>query len=121
MELAKRDDCTGCGACLEICPKKAISYRDDHEGFPTPAINQDLCVECGLCRKVCPVFHPVKRNTIRGAYAAQLNDDPTTLKKSTSGGVFTALAREILGRGGIVFGCVWDENYDAILVSAESE
>ena len=54
MELAKRDDCTGCGACLEICPKKAISYRDDHEGFPTPAINQDLCVSCGTCVDNCP-------------------------------------------------------------------
>ena len=121
MELAKREDCTGCGACLEICPKKAIRYRDDHEGFPTPVIDSDKCVECGLCQKVCPVFNPPEKTGIKAAYAAQLSDDPETLKESTSGGVFTALAREILRRGGIVFGCVWNESYEAVIVSAENE
>ena len=120
MELAKRDDCTGCGACLEVCPKKAVSFHDDAEGFPTPVIDRDRCVDCGLCRKACPVFSPVKEHSVRAAYAAQLKD-AGALKKSSSGGLFTAFARVILSRGGIVFGCVYDENYNAVIREARTE
>ena len=119
-KLAPAEECTGCGACIERCPKKAISYRDDKEGFPTPVIDTEKCVECGLCTKVCPVFHPVKENAIRAAYAAQFKDD-RALKESSSGGLFTAFARVILSRGGVVFGCVYDEHYNALIREAKTE
>ena len=54
MELAKAYDCTGCGACEQKCPQKAIFFSDDHEGFPTPHIQKDKCIECGLCSYICP-------------------------------------------------------------------
>ena len=70
MKLVDAASCTGCGACLQICPKKAIHYRDDAEGFPTPYINESMCVECGLCEKICPAIHFPVTNTIQAAYAA---------------------------------------------------
>ena len=45
--------CTGCGACLNICPKIAISMMEDEYGFVFPSIDKEKCVNCGLCDKVC--------------------------------------------------------------------
>ena len=120
MELAKAYDCTGCGACEQKCPENAIYFLKDREGFPTPHIQKEKCIECGLCNKVCPALNMPGVNRIRKAYAAQLKDS-NTLRDSTSGGVFTALAREIFRRGGVVYGCVWNDHYEAIIGKAERE
>ncbi len=47
--------CQGCLAhpCREICPKKAISFKDK-KAF----IDQDACIKCGLCAKTCP-YHAI--------------------------------------------------------------
>ena len=29
-------ECTGCGACVSICPKQAITMQPDAEGFLYP-------------------------------------------------------------------------------------
>ncbi len=120
IALATKDYCTGCGACMKICPKGAITFVPDEEGFPGPQIDNDVCVKCGLCEKTCPALNFPKTNTIQAAYAAQIKDQEA-LKDSSSGGVFTALSREIFRRGGVVYGCVWDENYNAIIRKAENE
>jgi len=41
--------CTGCGACVNACPKQAITVHDD-----LAMINEDLCIQCGTCVEVCP-------------------------------------------------------------------
>ncbi|MBP5489006.1 MAG: Coenzyme F420 hydrogenase/dehydrogenase, beta subunit C-terminal domain [Lachnospiraceae bacterium] len=120
ISSVKRENCTGCGACMKICPRNAIVFGDDAEGFPTPKVSAETCVDCGLCRQVCPTITLPEKHTIQKAYAIQLTD-PDVLKKSTSGGFFTALAREIFRRGGIVYGCVWDEKYNAVIRKAENE
>ena len=48
-----KNECCGCTACYNICPKSAISMEEDTEGFLIPIIDQNLCVECGKCRSVC--------------------------------------------------------------------
>jgi len=120
IELAGKERCTGCGACQKVCPKGAILFLPDEEGFPSPVIDQEKCVRCGLCEKTCPALHMPKTNLIQTSYAAQIRDKDA-LKNSTSGGVFTALAREIFRRGGVVYGCVWDEKYNAVVQKAENE
>jgi len=44
------DKCTGCGACLKLCPQEAI------KGEPKKPhkIDQDKCIKCGTCRDACP-------------------------------------------------------------------
>ena len=44
------NECTGCGACVEACPRQAITIRDD-----LAVINEKLCTQCGTCAEVCPV------------------------------------------------------------------
>jgi electron transfer flavoprotein alpha subunit/NAD-dependent dihydropyrimidine dehydrogenase PreA subunit len=43
------EDCTGCGACIQVCPFGAIETRDG-KAFITEA-----CRACGQCVDVCPV------------------------------------------------------------------
>lgn len=48
-------DCCGCGACYSICPKMAISMKQDEEGFLYPWIDELKCVKCRKCLHVCPL------------------------------------------------------------------
>ena len=54
FETNRKEECYGCKACEQICPKKSIKMKCDREGFWYPKINIDTCVKCNLCRKVCP-------------------------------------------------------------------
>lgn len=36
--------CCGCGACKEICPRKAIKMNEDSEGFLQPELIKELCI-----------------------------------------------------------------------------
>jgi ferredoxin len=55
MALIINDDCTGCDACVEPCPNKAISAAS-----PIYIIDPDKCTECvgahdePQCVDVCP-------------------------------------------------------------------
>lgn len=120
IELAGKDLCTGCGACKAVCPKSAVSFVPDAEGFPSPVVDEEKCVRCGLCAKTCPALSRPVMSEIKSAYAAQIKDREI-LKDSTSGGVFTALSRGIFGLGGVVYGCVWDEAYNAVVQRAVNE
>jgi len=41
--------CTGCGACTNLCPTKAISMQTDEFGFLFPIIDEKKCINCGKC------------------------------------------------------------------------
>lgn len=96
-------NCTGCGGCEFVCPKKAITMKENLEGFQYPVLNEELCVDCDLCNKVCPSINKRTLSEDKVCYAAQLiNQD--LLKLSASGGAFMGIAIYILKRGGFVFG-----------------
>ena len=120
MKLVEREHCTGCGACMAVCPKGAISFQSDDEGFPTPVIDDSKCIECGQCSRVCLSVNFPTSSGFRASYAAQITDKEA-LEQSSSGGLFTVLAREIFRRKGIVYGCVWDQDYNAVVTGAENE
>ena len=42
-------NCCGCGTCMIVCPKHAISMKCDEKGFVYPTINSDICIDCGVC------------------------------------------------------------------------
>ena len=48
-----KKDCCGCGACVNVCSKKAITMQPDEYGFLYPQIDPEACVRCGACKKVC--------------------------------------------------------------------
>lgn len=48
--IVDRNECTGCGLCVDECPSEAISL--DEDGIST--IDEDKCTECGACVDICP-------------------------------------------------------------------
>lgn len=104
MEICNRQSCTGCGTCVNICGKSAITMQKDSEGFLYPYIDEASCVNCRLCQKVCPANKDTPVSAATFYMAWHKNDE--VLEKSSSGGVFTALADYVLARNGVVFGAV---------------
>ena len=93
--------------------------QPDEEGFLYPVVDQTLCISCDLCEKRCPVGHehPEKEVKMLGAQ----HKDQEVRRLSSSGGVFTALARNTIEKGGAVFGAVFDENLRVEHVGAIDE
>ena len=113
--------CTGCAACYDACAKGAISMTPDKEGFLHPQIDATRCVRCGKCEQICPVLHPHGAREPLAVYAAKAKDDELRLQ-SSSGGVFSLLARQIIKQGGIVFGAGWDKSvWRVVHKAAENE
>ena len=109
--LVNWEQCCGCGACANKCPKLAIKMQANQEGFLHPVIDKASCVECGACEKVCPGLAPaVNKETKPTAYIVQHKDDSIRYQ-STSGGSFTAIAEEVIRRGGVVFGAAMNESF----------
>ncbi len=97
------ENCTGCGACVQRCPKQCISWTTKEFDFRYPQIDEATCINCDLCEKVCPIDKELKAPVVQKAYAA-VHKDSFVLEKSTSGGAFTALADTIFSQGGVVYG-----------------
>lgn len=107
----KKEQCSGCHACYNICPKSCIKMYSDSEGFLYPEIDYGICIDCGLCKKVCPAYNEYKGNPKGEAYACVNKDDDIRLS-SSSGGIFTLLAENILNKNGVVFGAAFDVNFN---------
>lgn len=101
--LACSNSCTGCGACSNICPKKCIEMVEDEKWFKHPQIDYTKCIHCNQCKNVCPVLKDNISSKPLEAYAAFSIDEKIRMS-SSSGGVFSLLATEILKSKGIVVG-----------------
>lgn len=117
-QLSPRDKCTGCGACCNGCPKGAIHMEPDAEGFLIPVVTAG-CIQCGHCTHVCPVLKQREERSAPAVFAAWAEDEDLR-QNSTKGGVFGALATQILEDGGVVFGVTMDEQLKARHVAVKN-
>ena len=111
IEITRKSDCCGCAACEAACPVGCIAMEFDEEGFKYPEIDTVRCVDCGRCAGVCPLVddHDCEGSVpVCVAYAAT-NRDVAIRAMSTSGGAFDAMARAVIGDGGIVVGARYGE------------
>jgi len=120
LEIKEKKDCMGCYACFNICPKNCISMETDDEGFWYPKVDYDECIECNKCVKVCPILYKneVENNLL--AYACY-NEDEEVRLKSSSGGIFTLVAEEILKNEGLVFGAGFDKEFNIVHTYIETK
>ena len=110
INITDKEECSGCGACMNACAHHCITMKEDKEGFKYPRVDKERCIECGLCDRICPVKNPINENT---------NTSPLTLSAkaknneirihSSSGGLFSLLANHVIQSGGIVFGATYNK------------
>lgn len=113
--------CTGCACCSQICPMGAIEMTPNDEGFLHPHIIADLCNNCKKCVRTCPANEDVSfPKQQHNAYAGYSKDDDIRLG-SSSGGVFTLLAQDILGKNGVVFAAGFDSEFNVRHMSIEDK
>ncbi|MDI6916509.1 MAG: 4Fe-4S binding protein [Thermoplasmatales archaeon] len=43
------EKCTGCGACVDVCPTEAITVNEKAK------VDEEKCIECSACVSECPV------------------------------------------------------------------
>lgn len=103
-------NCYGCFACKSKCPKQCISIVKDKLGHLYPYANED-CIECKACLKVCPSINVQKLSEPAEVYAA-VGKNCKVIEKSSSGGIATILAQEIIYQGGVVYGCSFQKEFD---------
>lgn len=112
IKIASKKNCCGCAACSQRCPKHSITMIEDAEGFLYPHIDVNTCVDCGLCEKVCPAINRNMATPPVKVLAAK-NRNIEKRELSSSGGLFIALAEQVIADGGVVFGVVFDDHWEA--------
>ena len=119
IEIKHKQDCCGCSACVQKCPKQCILMIEDEEGFLYPKVDLSNCIDCHLCEKVCPIIYKDVPGDVVACYAA-INPDKEVRKVSSSGGVFTMLAEQTIKESGVVVGASFDEQWRVCHSSAET-
>ena len=105
--IEKTTDCTACGACVQACPKHCISLKEDLYGFLYPVVEAKQCVSCNRCSQVCHLNSDQKYSEKTTEAYACIHVSRDILRQSTSGGVFTAIAEQVLDYNGTVYGCAY--------------
>lgn len=118
--ICNEKNCTGCSACANACPTSAIKMVADEEQFLHPRIENNICISCGICKKVCPILNTSSEIKDKPSAFAAFNADKNTRVNSSSGGIFSLLARSILQQDGVVFGSSFDENLSVRHIAIES-
>ena len=99
------NQCAGCMACVDICPKGAIKIEDTLSAY-NAVIDENKCIGCNACHKVCQSNHPAKLmppiNWHQGWAEA-----PDVRQHCSSGGIATALSRAFIEAGGVVCSCTF--------------
>lgn len=110
IDQVKANECCGCKCCADACSRNAISFIEGTDGFQYPKLDKERCIQCGLCVKTCPIMNlvsPAEPDT-QDVLAAQCKDRAVR-SNSSSGGIFSLLARMVIDEGGVVYGAALDD------------
>lgn len=120
VTLCKKNECTGCLACVSLqCEHLHADYDD--EGFIQPIVHES-CTECGRCVKVCPQLTKyIPTKNFESKYFACVAKDESVLPRSSSGGLFSVLALTIIRKQGVVFGTAFNPSMELEHIAVEKE
>ena len=121
MKLCESSVCTGCLACVNSCPKMALSISKDDEGFYVPSLLVEKCIECGTCERSCPILNVIEKKRVKQYGYAIWSRNKILRKESSSGGIFSELALYILKSGGVVFGAAFTSNFTVSHIMIDKE
>lgn len=116
-----KQECTGCAACVKVCPVGCISMEADEEGFLYPKIDSDRCIGCNKCRDICKKSESeLTEQKNRTAFVAYSRDDEGR-RNSSSGGLFGELSGQVIKLGGSVCGAVFDDDWNVKHLCADTK
>ncbi|MBQ8172227.1 MAG: Coenzyme F420 hydrogenase/dehydrogenase, beta subunit C-terminal domain [Oscillospiraceae bacterium] len=111
--------CTGCGGCISACPKDAVTFAEDKDGFWHACVSDELCIGCKKCEKICPVISYDNTNQNPECFAFKGPDKTRMI--SSSGGLFSMAAKAMLGMKGVVVGAAFDDDMKLALKIARNK
>lgn len=113
IDKLEEAQCTGCSACISICPRECISMHEHEiDGFLYPKIDETHCIKCDLCEKVCPSINEViMKNKDMPIIKAAWSLNEEIRMNSTSGGIFSEFALNILNKNGYIVGARYNEEF----------
>lgn len=103
--LAPENCCTGCMACVNVCPNQAVSIKDSIMAL-NAIIDETVCICCNRCRQVCPELTHVKLKEPLRWVQGWANEE-NIRSVSASGGFATAISKAFIANGGVVCSCVF--------------
>ena len=109
--MVQNSHCIGCQVCVDLCPKKAISFQYDTWGEGKVFVNPSLCNNCRLCETRCPSLNVNLNPSVQNVFAAYSKKHRAT---GSSGGIFYELAVNFINNDGVVFGAAFDSNLKLI-------
>lgn len=104
--------CSGCGACIAVCPNSALILERSQE-LNKPKVLKDSCSDCGRCLKTCPGFYNFDTITNKGIRIAArdklkgpiglicYSNDNSLRKMASSGGYITSLLLKLISQNKI--------------------
>lgn len=112
--------CVGCGACVDSCPNDALYMALNENGFYKPILKKQSCINCGKCTEVCPTLDYTSNKRYGIYYYGWINDERIRMN-SSSGGAFSALAKQCLDKDGVVFGANYASDNKSVVMSSTQE
>lgn len=102
-EVWLKETCSGCGACVAVCPADALYFPAGDTRAP---INSGYCkavtdgVPCGACYEACPRTTLFRPETPLGSYTGIVSAQSTfDVERKQSGGAVTAILTSALEQG----------------------
>lgn len=116
VEIKEKQKCSGCSACMNICPINCITMKPDEEGFIYPNVDESKCINCNLCISTCPFVSELMETLFAveqpHAYALYHKNEGIR-EQSTSGGAFTAICETLSNNNDcVIFGAGYNDTLD---------
>lgn len=117
--VCKINQCSGCMACVDVCPRKAVVVKDELMYY-NAVIQEDKCINCNACHAVCQNNHSTEY-AIPTKWFQGWAKDIELRKRCSSGGYATAISEGFIRTGGKVCACTFQSGRFVFKVVSEIE
>lgn len=114
ISTKSNNECSGCSACMAICPHDAIEMQSDIMGFYYPYVDAEKCINCGLCSTVCQFNNDYKTEDnyeCPEIFAFRAVEKKELLRSQSGAAFYTIAKRLIIDKNFIVFGVGLDNRF----------